>query len=97
MRKVPVVAFFWILVLAVPFTALALSGVAYVTDHLIGISTALTELGQATTQIGRPWLLELTERLPEVAGMIVGQLIILVILVLARGSLNKRGCKEPVN
>jgi hypothetical protein len=94
MQKVPVVAFFWFLILAVPFTAIALSGVAYVTDHLIGISTALTEFGQATTQIGRPWILELTERLPEVAGMVVGQLIILVILILARGSFKKDEVKN---
>lgn len=94
MRKIPVVAFFWILILAVPFTALALSAVAYLTDHLIGISTALTEFGQATTQIGRPWILELTERLPEVAGMVVGQLIILIILVLARNSLRKEDAKN---
>jgi hypothetical protein len=94
MKKVPAIAFFWILVLAVPFTALALSAVAYVTDHLIAISTALAEFGKATTSIGRPWLLELTERLPEVAGMVVGQLIILVILILARGSLRKEENKN---
>lgn len=94
MKKVPAIAFFWILVLAVPFTAFALSAVAYVTDHLIGISTALAELSKATTSIGRPWLLELTERLPEVAGMVVGQLIILVILILARSSLRKEESKN---
>lgn len=84
MRRVSLVAFFWTLVLAVPFTALALSAVAYITDHLFGIATALTQFSQATTRIGRPWLLEVAERMPEVAGMVVGQLIILVILILVR-------------
>jgi len=56
MRRVSLVAFFWTLVLAVPFTALALSAVAYITDHLFGIAAALTQFSQATTRIGRPWL-----------------------------------------
>lgn len=86
MRKVPFVAFIWTMVLAVPFTALALSAVAYITDHMIGITAALTQFSQSTTRIGRPWLLEVAERMPEVAGMVVGQLIILVILFLVRST-----------
>jgi len=94
MRRVSLVAFFWTLVLAVPFTALALSAVAYITDHLFGIASALAQFSQATTRIGRPWLLEVAERMPEVAGMVVGQLIILVILFLVRTTEAKEESKN---
>jgi hypothetical protein len=94
MRKVPLVAVIWTMALAIPFTALALSAVAYLTDHLIGIATSLVSFSQATTQIGRPWLLEIGERMPEVAGMVVGQLIILIILFLVRPTEAKEQSKK---
>jgi hypothetical protein len=84
MRKVQFTAVTWTLILAIPFTALALSALAYTTEHLTGISTAIATFSRATTAGGRGWLLELSERWPEVAGMIVGQIVIMIILVLAR-------------
>jgi len=84
MRRISFSLIFWTLLLAVPFTAIALSLSAYVTDHLFEISTTLVTFFKSTTQIGRPWLLEVAERMPEVAGMIAGQIILLVILLAAR-------------
>jgi hypothetical protein len=84
MRKMSISILFWFLLLAVPFTALALSMAAYITDHLFELSSSLVTFFKSTTQIGRPWLLEMAERMPEVAGMIAGQIILLVILLVAR-------------
>ena len=84
MRKVQFLAVFWTLLLAIPMTVLALSLAAYTTEHLGEILTALTSIGQATTVGGRGWILEFAERWPEVAGMIVGQMVIMIILIFAR-------------
>jgi hypothetical protein len=43
----------------------------------VDISTTLVAFGQATTVGGRGWIVEFAERWPEVAGMIVGQIVIL--------------------
>jgi len=86
MRKVQFVAVFWTMVLAIPLTALALSIVAYTTEHLTQISTTLANFSLATTAGGRGWVLEFAQRWPEVAGMVIGQLVILMILLIARQS-----------
>lgn len=84
MRKAQFLFVFWTLFLAVPLTALALSLAAYLTDNLVEISLAMQELGRTTTVGSRGWAVVLSERWPEVAGMIVGQLVILIILLVAR-------------
>ena len=84
MRKVQFTAVFWTLFLAIPFTALALSALALATDHWAEIAYAFTSAGQSTSVGGRGWVLELSARWPEVAGMIIGQLVIMIILVVAR-------------
>jgi hypothetical protein len=84
MRKVPLVAVIWTMALAIPFTALALSTVAYITDHLISLASSLVQFGQATSRVGQPWLSLVAERMPELIGMVVGQLILLVIVFLVR-------------
>ena len=89
MRRISFSFIFWTLLLAVPFTAIALSIAAYITDHLFELSTSLTTFFKSTTQIGRPWVLEMAERMPEVAGMIAGQIILLVILLVARMTENQ--------
>ena len=86
MRKVQFVAVLWTMILAIPLTALALSAVAYTTEHLTQISTAITNFSLATSAGGRGWVLEFAQRWPEVAGMVIGQLVILMILLLARQS-----------
>ncbi len=95
MRKVQFLAVFWTLMIAVPLTALALSLAAYLTDHLVDIVATLVAFGQATTVGSRGWVMVFSERWPEVAGMIVGQVVILLILLLVRreklAEENKRG------
>jgi hypothetical protein len=83
MRKAQFLAVFWTLFLAVPITALALSLAAYLTDHLVEISLAMQNVGESVRGTNT-WLVFLGERWPEVAGMIVGQLVIMIILLLVR-------------
>ena len=84
MRKVQFIAVFWTLALALPFTVLAISGAAYITDHLSTIATSIASFSRSTTAGGRGWVLEFAERWPEIAGMIIGQIVILAILYFAR-------------
>jgi hypothetical protein len=84
MRKVQFVAVFWTLALAIPFTVLAVSGAAYITDHLSTIATSIASFSRSTTAGGRGWILEFAERWPEIAGMIIGQIVIFAILYFAR-------------
>jgi hypothetical protein len=84
MRKVQFLAVGWTLALAIVPTALALALMAYTTDHAVEIVQSLRSMSQTMTVGGRGWVLEIAARWPEVAGMIVGQLVILIILVLAR-------------
>lgn len=79
MSKVQFYATFWTLALAIPFTALALVGAAYLTNHLPDIAAGITELAN-----WRGVALEGSARWPELAGMIIGQLFILSILLIAR-------------
>lgn len=84
MRKVQVMAVFWTLLIATPMTVLAISLAAFATEHLGEISAWLTTASQGTTVGARGWIAELAERWPEVAGMIIGQLVIMITLLLAR-------------
>lgn len=84
MRKAGFAAVFWTLLLAVPFTALALSLAAYTTEHLTDITNWVAAVSRTTTVGGRGWIVEFSERWPELAGMVVGQIIILTILIFAR-------------
>ena len=86
MRKVQFLAVFWTLVIAIPFTALALSAVAYLTENLGQITQSITDLSTSTSVGGRCVLLELSGRWPEIAGMVIGQLLIFTILFFARKS-----------
>jgi hypothetical protein len=86
MRKVQFVAVFWTMLLAIPFTVLAVSLAAYTTEHLSQIMNGLATASQVTTVGARGWIAELYERWPEVAGMIVGQLVIMITLLLVRRS-----------
>jgi len=79
MRKIQMYATVWTLVLAVPFTVIALVGTAYITNHLGDIATAVSSLIN-----WRGVAVEGSARWPEIAGMIIGQLLILSILLIAR-------------
>lgn len=83
MRKVQITAVFWTLFLAIPFTALALSLAAYVTENLGQIMASLNEFSRAYSAGGKGLIVEMAERWPEVAGMIIGQLVIMTILLFA--------------
>jgi hypothetical protein len=83
MRKIQYLAVFWTLILAIPFTALAISGAAFVTDHLSDIATSIANLTNSTAS-GGGWALEFAARWPEVAGMIIGQIVIFAIFYLIR-------------
>ena len=84
MRKVQFTAVFWTMLLAIPMTALALSLLAYVTENLTQIYASLTTFSRDISAGGRGVILETAQRWPEVAGMIIGQIVILVILLIAR-------------
>jgi ubiquinone/menaquinone biosynthesis C-methylase UbiE len=84
MRKVQFTAVFWTLVLATPLTALALLLMAYTTENLTQIATAIANFSRETTAGGRGWVLEFAQRWPEVAGMVIGQLVLLTIFLLVR-------------
>lgn len=86
MRKVQVTATFWTLVIAIPFTALALSATAYITENFDAILRTLLNFSTSLSVSGRGLLLEFAERWPEVAGMVIGQAVIFTILLFARSS-----------
>ena len=79
MRKVSFVAVFWTFALAIPFTVIALAGVAYIDLHFSAIAQAIVQFGQATSATGRGWLIELSARSPELVGMLVGLVVMLTI------------------
>jgi hypothetical protein len=81
MRKAQIIATALTLGLAVPFAFLAILGTAWITDHLPTLIRSLPSIQwQAILREG-------SARWPEVAGMLVGQLLILVLLLAARRSL----------
>lgn len=84
MRKVPLIAVFWFFALAVPATVIALAGVAYIDLNFSKIVQSLVELERATTAGGRGWVAETAERLPELAGMIIGLVVMLTIYLFTR-------------
>jgi hypothetical protein len=82
--RVSYTVFVWTLLLALPFTALALSGAAYITQNLSEIVAWMNSASEVTSMTGRGWLVEFSGRWPEVMGMVVGQIILLTILIFAR-------------
>ena len=84
MRKVQITAVVWTMILAVPLTAIALSLLAYTTEHLTQISTAIANLSRDVSTGGRGVIVEFAARWPEVAGMIIGQIVLMTILLFAR-------------
>ncbi len=79
MRKLPSAAVFWTFALAIPFTIIALAGVAYIDLHFSEISLAIARFETATSATGRGWITELSARSPELVGMLVGMIVILTI------------------
>jgi hypothetical protein len=84
MRKVQFHASFWTLLIAIPFTLLALGGVAYITENLTHIIAAISRFSRELSVGGRGLVLEFSARWPEVAGMVIGMLVILTIYLFAQ-------------
>lgn len=84
MRKVPLVAVFWTFALALPFTLLALAGVAYIDNHFSEIAQWIANLEAATAAGTHTWASEGSARFPELAGMLVGLVVILTIYFFVR-------------
>lgn len=86
MKKVQFFASFWTLVIAIPFTILALVGVAYLTEHLTQIANAIAKFSREISVGGRGLVLEFSARWPEVAGMVIGMIVILTIYLFAQNA-----------
>jgi len=84
MRKVPFVGVFWVFALALPFTIIALAGVAYVDLHFSLIVQSIAEFGQSITAGGRGLVAETAQRMPEVLGMLIGLIVMLTIYAFVR-------------
>lgn len=85
MKKVQFTAAFFTLLVAIPFTALALMASAYISDHLIQISTGLAFISHSLFEQGRDLILE-----AELSGMVTG-LLLLVAITFATYLLGKKG------
>jgi hypothetical protein len=77
MRKSQLITIFATLALAIPFIALALFEIVYLIDYVQSIGGALAGLVEWTS-VAR----EGAVRWPELAGMIIGQLFILSLLLI---------------
>jgi hypothetical protein len=77
MKKALVTIGLWVLI-TIPVTFIALLLDAYIVSHLTFLSTALVDALTQSTAINRPMILEWAERLPEIAGMFAGMLLILI-------------------
>ena len=84
MRKVPFVGVFWVFALALPFTIIALAGVAYVDLHFSQIIQSIAEFGRSITAGGRGMVAETAQRFPEVLGMVIGLIVMLTIYLFVR-------------
>ena len=96
MRKVQIHATFWTFVIAIPFTVLALVGVAFLTENLTQIAAAINNFSRSISVGGRGLVLEFSARWPEIAGMVIGMLVILTIYLFAQGA-NKAEEQNKVN
>jgi hypothetical protein len=94
MRKVQFTASFWTIVIAVPFTILALIGTAYITENLTQIANLLSQFSREISVGGRGLVLEFSARWPEIAGMVIGMIVILTIYLFAQ---NANKAEEPKN
>ena len=86
MRKVQFMATFWTFVIAIPFTILALIGVAYLTENLTQIINAISKFSRDISVGGRGLVLEFSARWPEIAGMVIGMIVILTIYLFAQNA-----------
>jgi len=86
MRKVQFYASFWTILIALPFTVLALVGVAWLTEHLTQIMSAINKFSREISVGGRGLVLEFSARWPEIAGMVIGMIVLLTIFLFAQSA-----------
>ncbi|OGO12811.1 MAG: hypothetical protein A2032_05160 [Chloroflexi bacterium RBG_19FT_COMBO_49_13] len=86
MRKVQFFASIWTIVIAIPFTILALIGAAYLTENLTQIIKIISGFSREISVGGRGLVLEFSARWPEVAGMVIGMIVILTIYLFAQNA-----------
>jgi hypothetical protein len=86
MRKVQFYASFWTIVIALPFTVLALVGVAWLTEHLTQIMYTISKFSREISVGGRGLVLEFSARWPEIAGMVIGMIVLLTIFLFAQSA-----------
>ncbi len=94
MRKVQIQATLWTFIIAVPFTVLALIGVAYLTNNLSQIAQVINEFSRNISVGGRGFILEFSARWPEIAGMVIGMIVILTIYLFAQSANKARDQKS---
>ncbi len=82
--KAPFAAVFWTFGLAIPFTFIALAGVAYIDFHFSEITLAVLNFEQAITAGGRGFVAEFAQRFPEILGMLIGMIVIFTIYLFVR-------------
>ena len=86
MRKIQFAAVFWTFALAVPFTILALAGVAYLDFHFSEIAQAISNFEREVSSNGAGLASEVWARFPEVLGMVIGMIVIFTIYIFVRQS-----------
>ncbi len=79
MKKVQLVSIFWTLIIAIPFTFIAILLSAYLTENLIKISTKLANISKHVLNLGRDVLFE-----AQVFGLLASIIIIVAILFITR-------------
>jgi hypothetical protein len=86
MRKIQFAAVFWTFALAVPFTILALAGVAYIDFHFSEIAQSIANFEREVSSNGAGLVSEIWARFPEVLGMVIGMIVIFTIYIFVRQS-----------
>ncbi len=86
MRKVQIHTTFWTLIIAIPLTLIALLGVAYITENLTQIAAWITGFSEKISVGGRGILVEFSARWPEIAGMVIGMIVLLTIFIFAQSA-----------
>jgi hypothetical protein len=94
MRKVQIHATFWTLVIAIPLTFLALLAVNYITENLTHIVNGISDFSRGISVGGRGLLVEFSARWPEIAGMVIGMIVILTIFLFAQNANKTEESKE---
>lgn len=95
MRKVQLHATIWTFILAIPFTALALLGVSWLTNHLTEILLTIGAYSRDISVGGRGLFIEFSARWPEIAGMVIGMIVILTIYLFAQTATKANEPKKP--